>query len=270
VLLEPSRALPAMLAADLPRASLATERVERFVDSHEIAVLHGLVADRLDDGQAPMDADLINTRSRLRDAWARSLAQALGSGSLADRWIARAEKLRGAGLARERRMHGVRAATPERYAQAAQAQLWWAGLATHGLVGMLGTNPQRKGFHRAFLTLASTLQCLDDAFDSAEDRRLRGAAVPDLLSVPPAGLARAGAHLCRQGQALARVSRFPSLAAWFERHEKELAEFQDPGRSFQSELAGRAIAKAFETAANRTPAFPRPPRPAPDSEDEAG
>jgi len=197
-----------------------------------------------------------DVKQALRDAWAVALARALGDGRAGRHLVATAERGWRSAVREERRAFARGRLSVRAYARLSLARLWWAGLASDALLQACGARSVRPGFRSAFGHLVACLQCTDDAFDADEDRRVRGASVPDLIGLPAAALARASVHLARSGGEVARRAGLHRLARWLRRRGAELELRVGASPGFGVELAALGIAEACAGEIERMPPFP--------------
>lgn len=248
VRLAPARELPWLVAHGL---GVRGAVVERFVAAHHAAVFHGLLVDRLADGQGVLDAEMRALRGCLLNAWRRRLAGALGDERRAQRAVARELRVLHRGLALERDALGRSGLLLEDYARMGWWKLRWGGLAASALLGEAVPAWRRRLFSRALRLLLLALQCFDDAVDCAEDERLRGRSVPAALGFPRGGLAQAAVHLSRRAATHAREGRFPALARWLEERALETDVLAPEDDVLRCRMAGVVIADGVERALRR-------------------
>lgn len=252
VRLEPCVRLPLMLGDDIG----ATEQeIGSFVAAHHAGAHFGFIADRVHDGQTDaIDEGLALTEAAAR-IWEQKLAAAVGSAHDAARGVRAARTLLDVGIRMEQRSFAQHSTSVARYARAALARLWWAGLAADAFLQRRAQD-RRESFRMTFALLALSLQLLDDAADSDEDQRLRGCDTATLLHLPVRALARASLEVTDRARETAQAGRLGRLATWLERRAHEL-QGAAVGAGFQVELAARGVADVVTKVALRSPRYPR-------------
>ena len=242
--LVPSRDLP-LLAP--PADSPCEERtLDAFRRAHHGACFYNVLVDRMADRQAATTPERERLAEHFLEYWRWSLAEADGDGRhtawAIDRGIRtwrRGVELERAALAR----HSLRLG---RYGRGILLKLGWAGIASECLLRHQVEAHRVRLFRRAFSLLASGMQCVDDAADSAEDEAVHGLGFPAALGFPPAALFTAGALLTRAAASAAARGRFDRFAEWLSHRASELERIRERRIRPEDNLAGMVIASSLE------------------------
>jgi hypothetical protein len=242
--LEPSRDLPLFApSADHPDDE---PTLEAFRKAHHGACFYNVLVDRLADQQAETTPERERLAAHFLTFWRRSLAEATGderqTAWVIDRDI-RAWR-RGVGL--ERAALARRSLDLERYGRGILLKLRWAGIASECLLRHRLETHRLRLFRCAFFLLASGMQCVDDAADSAEDEAVHGSGFPAALGFPPAALFTAGALLTRAAASTAAQGRFDRFAQWLSHRAGELERIRARRIRPTDNLAGMVIASSLE------------------------
>lgn len=246
VQLEPNRDLPAYALED--GSGVTADELARYSEAHRCGGYHGLLLDRLADGQAEGAEALAELLAHAREWWRDSLVYAVADPRLADAAIESSLRVWRAGTIMERRALTVRNGrgaplAPERYVWIVCAKLRWIGVAARLMVRAAAGPARARAFRRVHDRFLLGLQCLDDAVDGDEDRALFGRDYASALDVPPEALVRAAAVFTRQAEALARRDRFDRFAAWLAGRAAWL-EGLPAGADLRAAFAAAVIAQA--------------------------
>ncbi|MCC7537505.1 MAG: hypothetical protein IT379_14875 [Deltaproteobacteria bacterium] len=193
----------------------------QFRFAHRVGGFHGLLVDRVSDGQAVADATLGALRAWLRRERVQALGDALGDHSAAERWVARGERAFRSALAGERRARAERRLDVDGYVSIVVEKTRWIALPT--LAMLHRHRPDRsEAFARGFRLFMLALQAFDDGVDTREDEDLYGVTVPALLGSRPDVLRQAARLVTdRTTDELARAG-FHRFAAWSEARSGQL------------------------------------------------
>lgn len=250
VTLPPLRDLPWFAAFDQAGSGpppISPDALDRYRLAHLAGGFHGLLCDRLADGQIVANADLRRLRDALFTHWKEALIAAVGDPPRAAGLISKAMDALRDGLRRERTALRRGHLRPAEYARLVVAKVSWLSAAAIGLIGSRGAPARIIPFHRAFGRLMLGLQLLDDAADEIEDRRLHGISVPDALHQPAAVLIRAAPLVVRHAADDARAGEFGEFARWLDEHSRSIASLSIHSTTVadQADVAGfvRALLK---------------------------
>lgn len=221
VRLPPNRALPRFALPDALRDRVTEASLAAFVRAHHHAAYFGIVADRIADLQVARSEALVRARTVLLRAWERALTDAMGEAPAARSLIA--EDLRGwrRGLRMEGAAFAARALAPDRYFATVAVRLRWISTSARAMLHALGARDAAGALGRACDLFLFACQCRDDALDADEDRRARGASVPELLGMSPGALVRAAVTMLRRAEEAARGGGLRELAAWLRGFARE-------------------------------------------------
>jgi hypothetical protein len=215
VRLDPNRNLP-VYAVDGVSETVEATRLETFCVAHHWSAVLGILSDRLADHQVVNSADMMALRRFFLAQWIDSLAEASGSSSLARRHIACARAAWRRGLSMERRGLGRGEMDGPRYAFMVGQKLDWIATTTRCLLTLVAGERRARQFDACYRLFLLSLQCIDDALDTAEDRTVQGADFPTVLGCSANGLLSVARHLEARTQQLAREHSFHRLADWLE------------------------------------------------------
>jgi hypothetical protein len=192
--LDANRDLPAFVAdiIDVDAGTLAS-----FTNAHHFAAMHGIVSDRIVDGQSA-DPTLLDARRSLLDQWLDALAGGLGDKGAARRVIGGALRDWKRGVDQERVILATGSADWEAYATAVALRLRWVSVTATAMLDHHGASAAARVLETTYDRLMLALQIMDDYVDADEDRATRGSSFECLrdLSMGPralSGLLIAGA-----------------------------------------------------------------------------
>ena len=212
----PMQELP-LFAADgvgVGGAQPSEETLERFRLAHYCGGYHGLVADRLADGQIEADAGLLEIRDLLYESWVESLESVLPDKGVARPAVVESMRRLDSAVRLERDSLSQGRMSLEDYGQSVADKVHWLGLPSRLLVEVHAGEARGQQFQRCFDLLMLALQCCDDARDVDEDARTRGGSIPECLGFPSGALMRAGIKLFLSSAQLARQLEFNALSGW--------------------------------------------------------
>jgi hypothetical protein len=221
--------------------------LERYTVAHHVGLIHGVVVDRVADGQAA-SADLGPLADHLLGCWRDSLAAATADRALAEGAIELALRAWRLGVRLEQTTLRRGRMRPERYVQGASLKLAWLSVAAECLLHARGERDALPHFRRAYHLLLLSLQCLDDAVDAEEDAALYGVSFPEAVGYPRESFARASARLARSAAAEAARGGFLRLAAWLEARAAEVDAIRFVTDSPRTSMGGLVVASALEAA----------------------
>jgi hypothetical protein len=242
--LVPSRDLP-LLA--LPADSPCDERtLDAFRRAHHGACFYNVLVDRMADQQAAITSERERLAALFLTYWRRSLTEANGDERHAVWVIDRGIQMWRRGVGIERAALARRSLGLESYGLSILLKLGWAGIASECLLRPRVEAHRVQLFRCAFSLLASGMQCVDDAEDSAEDEAVHGLGIPAALGFPPTALFTAGALLTRAAASTATQGRFHRFAEWLSLRASELERIRKQRIHPADNLAGMVIAASLE------------------------
>lgn len=211
--------LPLFALDDASR--VGDDALGRFRFAHRVGGFHGLLVDRVSDGQAEPDVTLRALRAWLRRERVHALAEALGDPVAAERLVVTGERAFRSAAARERGARRERRLDAHEYVLIVVDKTRWIALPT---LAMLRRHAPERAmlFEPAFRLFMLALQAFDDGMDTREDEALFGVTVPAMLGSRPdvlRNVARLVTH--RTTAELARTG-FLRFAAWSEERSREL------------------------------------------------
>jgi hypothetical protein len=242
--LEPSRDLPLFAATSDRPYDEAT--LEAFRRAHHCACFYNVLVDRMADQQAACTPERERLAEHFLAHWQRSLAEADGDEAHARREIDHGVRAWRCGVRLERAALARRSLGFKRYGLSILLKLGWAGLASECLLRHRVDERRRTLFRRTFCLLATGMQCVDDAMDSAEDEALHGRSFPTALQAPPHALYAAGTLLTRAAAFSATLGRFPRFAEWLFHRAGEMERICDRRVLLADKVAGMVIASSLE------------------------
>jgi hypothetical protein len=252
--LAPFQALPRYAAEDASHPDtlpLPTEVLARYLRAHRRGGFFGLFIDRLADGQVHERPEWPRLRQCLFDQWARALADATGSESLAAHAVHTAVQVWAEGMDLEREWLAQRNLSVSQYMDLVSRKVAWLGTSSFCLV-LAHSRPARlPAFRLAFDLLLLSSQFMDDAMDHEEDACLHGISFPDALGYPPGGLLRAAPRVARLGADVARSSGFLRLGEWLAARAHELDGARAGGNALQNEMASLVLGEAVAAVCSR-------------------
>jgi hypothetical protein len=213
VRLAPNRDLPAFVAHALPSGHGLD--LAACSAAHHFGAMHGIVGDRIVDGQCGERPELMAARRRLLDAWLARLAQGLGGGD-ARRIVGRALRAWRRGLDRERRLLATGSASWDAYADAVVLRLRWGSATAVAMLAAGGAPVAARALQATYDRFVLALQILDDHEDRAEDAHCRGATFAGLAELVEGPRAVAGV-LVAGAAARAFEGGLYQLGAWLQR-----------------------------------------------------
>lgn len=242
--LKPSRDLPLFAP---PADGLCDEHtLDAFRRAHHGACFYNVLVDRMADQQAAVTPERERLATHFLAYWRRSLADADGDGSHTARVIARGVRAWRRGVGLERAALARRSLDRRRYGRIILFKLGWAGIASECLLRHKVEAHRVRLFRCAFSLLASGMQCVDDAADSAEDEAVHGLGFPTALGFPPAALFTAGALLTRAAASVSAQGRFDRFTDWLVHRASELERIRERRIRPTDNLAGMVIASSLE------------------------
>ena len=251
VQLPPNRDLPGWVD-DAPTGSiLPRDRVAAFEQAHHLAAAWGIVADRMDDGQLAESAPFEAPRGALLAAWEVALHRACGDLALARATVGDSLQAweRGTALERSLFQKPIGPSGAALYARSVGLRLTWVHATSTAMLKTAGQPERVEGLRASHAAFMCGLQCRDDAFDADDDRRVRGAAVHEVLGVPRGALVRAAPASLRRASTLAHAHGFHRLGAWIAGFVEQVDVHLDEGDHFQCELAGLVLSAAIAEVA---------------------
>jgi hypothetical protein len=230
-----------------PGASVVSNaRLDQFRVAHYCAGFFGLFTDRVSDGQATADPELLAIGPHLFEAWRRALGLAIGDPIAARHVIDAAVGAWRAGVALEQ-SHVAAAQLPlPVYMEIVRLKGQWLISSSACLLLCAGDLARAARFRRAAELALLAAQCRDDAEDSDEDERLRGRSTPALLGYSAAALCRAAPRLLRAASASALDGRFHRLATWLSDRASAVEGPPATEHAIEDDLAGIVIATYAE------------------------
>jgi hypothetical protein len=241
----PSRDLPLLaMPAQGPcdEGTLAT-----FQEAHHVACFHNVLVDRMADRQAAITPERERLAAHFLACWRRSLAEAMGEEGEARHAIERGLERWRRGVGLEQAAWAERVLSLARYGRIILLKLGWASIATECMLRPRVEALRLRSFRRAFALLASGMQCIDDAADSAEDEAVHGLGLPAALGFPAPALFTAGALLTRSASTHAARGGFDAFAHWLAHRADELERIRRRRIAPTNNLAGMVIASSLET-----------------------
>lgn len=185
--LEANRDLPTFVAEviDIDASDLAS-----FTRAHHFAAMHGIVSDRIVDGQAP-DAELLEARRSLLECWLVALGGGLRDHQLARSVVGAALRDWKRGVDRERIILADKSADWDLYATAVALRLRWVCATAVAMLEQRGAQTAARALEASYDRLMLALQIMDDYVDADEDRAHRGGTFACILDLEmgPRGLA---------------------------------------------------------------------------------
>ncbi|MCC7542868.1 MAG: hypothetical protein IT379_42020 [Deltaproteobacteria bacterium] len=217
--LEPICDLPLYVLDVMPR--VGEETVAQFRFAHRAGGFHGLLIDRVADGQVTLDRDLRSVRTWLRRVRVAALATAIGDACEAERLVQRAERAFRAATALERRARSTGKLAVSEYVRIVSLKTAWLAGPTVALLRR-GAADHLAAFERGYTLFMLGLQALDDGSDIAEDEALFGVSVPALLGVSPGAMRQAARVVTEHATSELGRAGFARFAAWSESRTREL------------------------------------------------
>lgn len=244
--IEPICDLP-LFALESVAPSVSDESVGRYRLAHRVGGFHGLLVDRVADGQARLDPELRALRTWLRAERVAALGLATGAPFVAERLVAQAERSFRAGTAIERRARAARRMDALEYRRMVEAKTRWLAVPTLAMLGHYASAESAAPFAAGYERFMLALQLLDDAVDTNEDRALFGVTMPELLGVTPDVLRHASRLVTAEARDALAASSFSRFASWCDERLQELAS----GASLLSALGAAALAGRLDRPAVR-------------------
>jgi hypothetical protein len=243
--LVPSRDLP--LLAPLADSPYDERTLDAFRRAHHGACFYNVLVDRMADQQAATTPEREHLAEHFLAYWRRSLTEADGDERYAVGVIDRGIRAWRRGVGLERAALVRRSLGLKRYGLSILLKLGWAGIASECLLRHRVEAHRVRLFRCAFFLLASGMQCVDDAEDSAEDEAIHGLSIPTALGFPPTALFTAGALLTRAAASTAAQGRFGRFAEWLSHRASELERIRKQRVHPADNLAGMVIASSLES-----------------------
>jgi hypothetical protein len=215
--------------------------LDHYRVAHHLAGFHGIVSDRIADGQVAPDRRFLALRRRLLRAWEARLTLAVGSSARARKAIALAllDWRRGRAIERQALERGH---FGRRYGEMVRLKLGWISATARCMLDRAGEYGRSAILQRVYHLFLVALQCRDDVVDRDEDRRLHGIDVPRALGVAPGAMIRAAALLVPEASALAAHGGFSRLSAWLGEFGKQIDGFIPGNHPLADQLHGMALA----------------------------
>jgi hypothetical protein len=235
----PLFALPEVLPCD-------ARTLDAFRRAHHCACFYSVLVDRMADQQAATTPERARLAEHLLVHWRQSLAEAEGDEARALWAIDRGVRALHDGIGLERLALTRRSLSLDSYGRSILLKLGWAGIASEALLRPRLEEHRIWLFRCTFNLLASALQVVDDAEDSAEDEATRGIHFPAALGFPPASLFTASALLTKSAASAAARGGFKRFAEFLSHRASELEQIRKRRIRPADNLAGIVIASSLE------------------------
>jgi hypothetical protein len=242
--LAPCRDLPLFALPD--ELSCDESTLGAFRRAHHCACFYSVLVDRMADQQAATTPERERLAEHFLAQWRQSLAEAEGDEAHASWTVDRGVRALRDGIGLERLALMRRSLDLESYGRSILLKLGWAGIASEALLRHRLEEHRIRLFRCAFNLLASALQVVDDAEDSAEDEATRGIHFPAALGFPPAALFTASALLTKSAASAAAQGGFGRFANFLSHRTSELMQIRKRRIRPADNLAGIVIASSME------------------------
>jgi len=220
--------------------------LDAFRKAHHSACFYSVLVDRMADQQAATTPERELLAAHFLANWRKSLTQATGDRAHAVWTVDRGARALRCGVNLERAALSRRAMGLRRYGYSILLKLGWASAASECLLRHQEEAYRLEFFRYAFNLLATAMQVIDDAEDSAEDAAIRGTSFPATLGYPAPAFFTAGTMLTRTAISTASQGGFEHFAQWLTRRSDELDQLRKRHVRPEDNLAGMVIASSLE------------------------
>ena len=224
--LDANRDLPTFLTdvVEIEPAVLAT-----FTRAHHFAAMHGIVSDRVVDGQVH-DEELLVARAALLKEWLGALAAGVGGMSRAREFVGATLVDWKRGIDLERQLIASRSTDWSSYASSVGLRLRWVSATSRAMLVTHGASAAAHALENTYDRFMLALQIMDDHVDRAEDEEHRGSSFACIreLTSGPRGLA---GLLIADASASAARGGLSRLGTWLREFSCMLLQTTGVGRA---------------------------------------
>jgi hypothetical protein len=220
--------------------------LDAFRQAHHCACFYSVLVDRMADQQAATTPKRERLAAHFLAHWRQSLTKADGDRTHAVWTVDRGARALRCGANLERAALSQQTLGLRRYGYSILLKLGWASAASECLLRHRVELHQLECFRSAFNLLATAMQVIDDAEDSAEDEAVRGTSFPAMLGYPAAAFFTAGTMLTRAAISAASQGGFELFSQWLTHRSAELDQLRRRHVRPEDNLAGMVIASSLE------------------------